>query len=123
MTSLSHWVTTSSRDVRYSGTISRTGRGAITTPAACTPQCLARPSSRRPTSMRRPTSGLPATASARRGESRSASSRVTPIPSGTNFAIRSVSANDIPITRPTSRMQERACRRLNVAIWETFSLP
>ena len=73
--------------------------------------------------MSRATSASPATASASRGESRRALSSVTPIPSGTSFAIRSVSANDIPITRPTSRMHDRAWRMLKVAICETLSFP
>ena len=120
---MSYWVTISSLLVRYSGTSSLSGCGAITTPAAWTPALRAIPSRRRATSSTSPTRGSFWLAWANPGSMRMASASEMFRTLGTILVMRSTSAKLMSSTRPTSLMAARAPSVPMVMICATCSRP
>ena len=101
----------------------RKSSSAMTTPAACTEQWRVVPSSPSAILISRFTRGSSAISLGRRSSFFWASGSVMPSWSGTSFAMRSVSANVKPITRPTSRRTPFASIFPKVMIWVTRVLP
>src|ERR1035441_9749493 len=121
MATMSKAVTISSFLVLCSGTNSISGRGEITTPAACTPEFRTRPSSFRAVSSNCRTCGSFWYASCSATDSLSASSSLIFSVVGTIFAMRSTSLYGISMARPTSLIAALAAMVPNVIICATFS--
>ena len=120
---ISYWVTISSLFVLYKGTISRSGCGDITTPAACTDALRDMPSSFNATFSTSRTRGSRLASDSKPGSCANASFSLMFNVGGTSLVSLSTSAKVMSSTRPTSFNAALELSVPNVMICATCSRP